>query len=239
MTPPPTSIDGTDITGATIDGQEVQEITVDGQTVFTAAEPKLIARYKFDNTLNDSVGSNDASLNSGSQSFTTDAEVGSHARDYNATGFDSINSVVDGLSEFSLTAYVKPRSVGSNFRMIMRKDSGGDGGLYGFNLNDSGQVRVFTKDIIGPILTANTYTHLCLTFDSQSIQLFVDGTTEGTATTNRIPASGTTSTNRFEFGGEALGGFSAYDGLIDDVRFYNKALSGVEVTNLINNDSIV
>jgi len=33
----PTSIDGTDITGATIDGQDVQEITVDGQTVFTSA----------------------------------------------------------------------------------------------------------------------------------------------------------------------------------------------------------
>jgi len=34
---PPTSIDGTDITGATIDGTDVQEITVDGQTVFSAA----------------------------------------------------------------------------------------------------------------------------------------------------------------------------------------------------------
>jgi len=33
---PPTSIDGTDITGATIDGTDVTEITVDGQTVFTA-----------------------------------------------------------------------------------------------------------------------------------------------------------------------------------------------------------
>jgi len=33
---PPTSIDGTDITGATIDGTDVQEITVDGQTVFTS-----------------------------------------------------------------------------------------------------------------------------------------------------------------------------------------------------------
>jgi len=33
---PPTSIDGTDITGATIDGTDVQEITVDGQTVFSA-----------------------------------------------------------------------------------------------------------------------------------------------------------------------------------------------------------
>jgi len=39
MTPPPTSIDGTGISGATIDGQEVQEITVDGQTVFEAIPP--------------------------------------------------------------------------------------------------------------------------------------------------------------------------------------------------------
>jgi len=35
----PTSIDGTDITGATIDGTDVTEITVDGQTVFTAGPP--------------------------------------------------------------------------------------------------------------------------------------------------------------------------------------------------------
>jgi len=35
---PPTSIDGTDITGATIDGTDVQEITVDGDTVFSATK---------------------------------------------------------------------------------------------------------------------------------------------------------------------------------------------------------
>ena len=45
MSPPPTSIDGTDITGATIDGQEVQEITVDGQTVFTAG-PLIIDDFE-------------------------------------------------------------------------------------------------------------------------------------------------------------------------------------------------
>jgi len=52
---PPTSIDGTDITGATIDGTDVQEITVDGDTVFSAgpsnlpvAYSNLIAWYPFD-----------------------------------------------------------------------------------------------------------------------------------------------------------------------------------------------
>jgi len=47
MSPPPTSIDGTDITGATIDGQQVQEITVDGQTVFTAGpDPGIIDNFE-------------------------------------------------------------------------------------------------------------------------------------------------------------------------------------------------
>jgi len=50
---PPTSIDGTDISGATIDGTDVTEITVDGNTVFTAetlpvAYSNLIAWYPFD-----------------------------------------------------------------------------------------------------------------------------------------------------------------------------------------------
>jgi hypothetical protein len=53
MTPPPTNIDGTDITGATIDGQEVQEITIDGETVFVSTEfpvayTNLVAWYPFD-----------------------------------------------------------------------------------------------------------------------------------------------------------------------------------------------
>jgi len=47
----PTSIDGTDITGATIDGTDVQEITVDGDVVFIGATQlptqNLIHRYDF------------------------------------------------------------------------------------------------------------------------------------------------------------------------------------------------
>ena len=41
---PPTSIDGTDITGATIDGTDVTEITVDGDVVFSAI-PNIIDNF--------------------------------------------------------------------------------------------------------------------------------------------------------------------------------------------------
>jgi len=47
---PPTSIDGTDITGATIDGTDVQEITVDGQTVFSALPSTVVTRNPDDDS---------------------------------------------------------------------------------------------------------------------------------------------------------------------------------------------
>jgi len=49
---PPTSIDGTDITGATIDGTDVTEITVDGQTVFSAVQGADIDGFETGNINN-------------------------------------------------------------------------------------------------------------------------------------------------------------------------------------------
>jgi len=78
---PPTSIDGTDISGATIDGQDVQQITVDGQTVFTAGpditivddyEDGDISEYAGD-TGNASIISSDPLEGSNSLEHTQDA----------------------------------------------------------------------------------------------------------------------------------------------------------------------
>jgi len=64
----PTSIDGTDITGATIDGTDVTEITVDGQTVFTAVPDipnTVVHQYRaedFADPWPDNIGSADMSV---------------------------------------------------------------------------------------------------------------------------------------------------------------------------------
>jgi len=76
---PPTSIDGTDITGATIDGTDVTEITVDGQTVFTAGPglSTLVDGFENGNLSNYTVNRQSASVDStapvfdGSFSFKT------------------------------------------------------------------------------------------------------------------------------------------------------------------------
>jgi len=56
---PPTSIDGTDISGATIDGQDVQQITVDGQTVFTAGPDFPFIIDNFEDAPNGPYGGSD------------------------------------------------------------------------------------------------------------------------------------------------------------------------------------
>jgi len=56
---PPTSIDGTDITGATIDGTDVTEITVDGQTVFSPGLPGPAPLHRWDATALTGFSNND------------------------------------------------------------------------------------------------------------------------------------------------------------------------------------
>jgi len=74
----PTSIDGTDITGATIDGTDVTEITVDGDTVFTAGLPESVQyQYVAENFASpwpDETGTSDMNVNGLSASTFSNGE---------------------------------------------------------------------------------------------------------------------------------------------------------------------
>ena len=100
---PPTSIDGTDITGATIDGTDVQEITVDGDVVFSAEagdppdQANLGSHYaarlltgvsdgQTVNTFTDQAGSFDATLVSGSAVLDIDGLNGQPVVNYSSGG---------------------------------------------------------------------------------------------------------------------------------------------------------
>jgi hypothetical protein len=102
MTPPPTSIDGTDITGATIDGQEVQEITVDGQTVFTAL-PKTLESFES--------GISDYQGDTGNVTTTT----GQSTNGNSSLRFDRS----DGVSFVATDTASKSLTAGDNFAVDM------------------------------------------------------------------------------------------------------------------------
>jgi len=99
---PPTSIDGTDITGATIDGTDVQEITVDGDVVFSAREVPVI-EYLIDEgsgtTLNNNVGTSNDATSSGSPTWVTDNTVrgGAYVDNLDRNNSFTINNSTTGI----------------------------------------------------------------------------------------------------------------------------------------------
>jgi len=139
MSPPPTSIDGTDITGATIDGQEVQEITIDGQLVFKAetnpvAYSDLHAWFPFDPSFYGGSAADDATaLFNPAQSGNSTAFDGSvfgathltsgGVTDINAGtnsghfSFDGVNDKIEiptvSRLDTTLTGWVNPDSLGN------------------------------------------------------------------------------------------------------------------------------
>jgi len=114
----PTSIDGTDITGATIDGTDVTEITVDGDVVFSSGPDFLSIVDDFeDGNLNEYVGATSGfTVQSNEEVFN-----GSNAlKRFDSTGTNRIVSQ-SGLAnypqqgqEFGWFVYVPSASLSSN-----------------------------------------------------------------------------------------------------------------------------
>ena len=140
---PPTSIDGTDITGATIDGTDVQEITVDGDVVFSAgpsnlpvAYSNLIAWYPFDTATYGGSNTDDVTAILGGSGDDTAYDGNNNGLTYQSSGgADDINGGsssgyyfgdTDGETmdllpqsatagdELSISAWIKPLSSGNN-----------------------------------------------------------------------------------------------------------------------------
>src|SRR5680860_48386 len=78
---------------------------------------------------------------------------------------------------------------------------------------------------IGPALAAGTWTHLATTYDNAWLRLYRNGVQVAqTASSGAIQASALP----LRIGGNAVWG-EYTDGRIDEVRIYNRALSGAEI----------
>jgi len=242
MSPPPTSIDGTDITGATIDGQDVKEITIDGQVVFTAIPDSGVARYNFEDdsdttTATDTFNNNDGTING--PTYTTDAQVGDFALDFTSGNVDI--SIIDSFitSPVSVAAWAKADSTdGFVF------DHGSTRFVIGFNVQDSNglEFTIFDGSSYSTISSGDNatgvYYHMVAVFDASvtpEMEFYVDGSSVGTNTVSQI-GSGKQQTVIGSKTDNA--GATDFDGRIDDVKIYDKALSDAEVSNLFSSESI-
>ena len=79
---------------------------------------------------------------------------------------------------------------------------------------------------ITPQLTTGAWTHLAATYDGANLRLYRNGVL---VTTTAAPGALVTSANPLRIGGNTIWG-EYFDGRIDEVRVYNRALSAAEIT---------
>ena len=158
----------------------------------------------------------------------------------NALHFDGVNDQVNlptGAlgSSGTLEAWINTNNAGTGFRGIVTREFYyglflNDNQLMTFNWTASGNVGATTYT--GVTLNDNEWHHAALTFElgvTNGTQLYIDGQAVG----NPITLFATNNSSSFKIGNNGTQN-SYYQGLIDDVKIWNRALSGSEINSTYN-----
>ena len=161
----------------------------------------------------------------------------------NGLSFDGVNdrvNIADGnyldfTNNFTVAAWVYPRK-NTGWRTVVLKERSGGLCYALYASDDTGKPNAYINigggdvGVVGPnSLPLNQWSHLAFTYSSGSFKLYVNG---ALVRTLNVSGNVTTSTGAFRFGGNAV--WSEWlDGIIDEVRLYNRALSASEIASLL------
>jgi hypothetical protein len=239
---------GLSLTGANIDGTTTAEssTTLYSFTIEAIDDENQATPRNFSITVNSAelVSSENFTINTYTGTGSTqsiEGKIGT-AADFNGSSSrvslpSSINtSYVTPTGSFSASTWVNFNTIGSAEQQIIC-----------FNTTANLELSLNTNSNIGKVvmriyksgaspenvylistttLSANTWYHIAITHNNGSWALYVNGTSEDTGTQTLTQPT----TNIYL--GERLNNSQYLDGKIDQVRFFNKALSSSEVTTL-------
>jgi len=201
---------------------------------YAAEGAGMVAHWRLDNDATDSVGNIDGTLMNGA-GFTTDAVVGSHtlvleSSQQQFVDFGNPPELPDGRSPRSLCAWGMTDTVTSGYRWMAAYGSPGTGqamfiGMLGNTLVGGG----YNGDDVSAsgLWEVGVWHHICLTYDGSVARMYADGDEVASAAKNwNVVLS------RAHIGRQVNDAAEFWDGLVDDVRIYDYALSAVEVKRL-------
>jgi len=140
------------------------------------------------------------------------------------------NASLSMTQAVTVSAWFKPAAGVSNARGVIN----GGTSIDGYSLYAGGganQYIFMVNNQYSPIVTIpnNQWTHLIGTYDKQSIKIYKDGVLQGTPTSYTADIIAPTQPCLI---GRDISGSYPYNGSIDDVRVYSRALSAQEVWQL-------
>ena len=192
----------------------------------------LVAAYGFEEGRGASVA--DLSGNGNTGTLSRGVAWTPHGRFGSALKFDGSSGRVDILdapslrltTAMTLEAWVNPATVSSDWSNLIYK--GNDNYALAATSDQAGPPagrRGVNKASGTALLPTNIWTHIAVTYDKTMVRLYVNGMqVSSRLSTADIP----TSAFPLQIGGDSLHG-QYFQGLIDEVRVYNRALSQAEI----------
>jgi hypothetical protein len=208
----------------------------------------LMAAYSFDEGTGTTVADASGNSNSGTLSgaaWTTQGRFG-NALSFNGSNSSVVvaNSASLGLTTgMTLEAWVFPTTNSGWRTVLMKQESGGY--VYAMFSSENGEyssqgprpaawipdaARTYNDYVLGSPIPTNQWAHLAATFDGQNMRFYVNGALSATRPASTVIR---TSTGALRIGGNTLWG-EWFQGRIDDVRIYNRALSQAEIQSDMN-----
>ncbi|WP_251563200.1 LamG-like jellyroll fold domain-containing protein [Paenibacillus pasadenensis] len=200
------------------------------------ADPSLKGHWKFDETSGtaaaDISGNNfTGTLVNGSAWTTAGKTQGAVLLD-GADDFVQLPNIVNpGTTSFTAAAWVKlDAAVGQTQTILQQEGANGRGWLY---RKADGKLASF----IGGVATVSTGTipadgswhHAALTYDVGTLKLYLDGQLEAAASRTAVSSTDVMRIGRHK---TPDSNNEEWDGAVDNLRIYNRALSGIELNSL-------
>ncbi|MFC1792408.1 LamG domain-containing protein [Planctomycetota bacterium] len=200
----------------------------------SAESATKVAHWRLDNDALDSAGGIDGTLMN-SPEFTTDAIVGGHALALDGAAsqyvdFGNPPELPSGTSPRSLCGWGRTYTTASGYRWMAAYGSPSTGqamfiGMLGNTLVGGGYGG---DDVsVAGLWEVGVWRHICLTYDGNVARIYADGAEVTSAAKNwNVVLS------RAHIGRQVNDAAEFWDGLIDDVRIYDYALTPAEIKKL-------
>jgi MSHA biogenesis protein MshQ len=142
--------------------------------------------------------------------------------------------LLDMTDRLTISAWVRPGAYGAELKSVVSKDEN-----YEFHLTNTGRINWYWRAGANAITTAgtvplNAWTHIAIVYTPGAQEVFINGVLDSHNWTNPDRATLVPNADPFQVGQDQGYGTRWFNGLIDEVRVYDHAMSAADVLTLYN-----
>jgi alpha-L-arabinofuranosidase len=202
-------------------------------------DASLKGYWKFNETsgtsASDSSGNNKTGTLIGGSSWTTGGKINGAVNLDGTTGYASLPYIINPSANFTAAAWVKlDSSYGTNSQVILQQE-GTNGKTWLLRKSSTGKLSSYlggADTLSNGTIAVGSWYHVAIVNNGGTVKLYINGLPDGSA--SRPIASETSGAMRVGCHKTPDTTNEEWDGTVDEVRIYNRALSDTEILNLYN-----